>query len=130
VGLKRSNFDYDQALTLEAYRALDLHRPITDHPIGGMTDARRSAGALASSVVTEVLGYVPRPGSILDSLAAATADPLRIYLDCGTTQAARRHSASSAPMCDACKDAPKRRRPPGKTRPRRRNPGEPQGDAA
>lgn len=40
-------------LTLEEHRALNLARPRTDPPIGGMTGRRRDMCAAASAVFTE-----------------------------------------------------------------------------
>jgi hypothetical protein len=134
VGLNRDphyrrNDDWS-SMTLDEYHALDPGRPLTDAPIGGMTDARRSTSALASAVVSETLGFVPTKGTILDTLARLSEDDTRIYPDCGTTLALERHYRHKTPPCDDCLEAPRRPRRPGKTRPRRRNPGEPTGEVA
>lgn len=50
----------DETLTLEQWKALDLTRPLTDPPIGGMTDARRSHDANCSALFDEV--GIARPG--------------------------------------------------------------------
>jgi hypothetical protein len=128
VGLNRPIYDYNRAITLEEYRTLELSRPITDPPLGGMTSAKRSAGETASAAVSETLGYVPDKQSVLETLARLAEDRSKIYANCGTPNGVRRHLANKTPMCDACIEAPIRKRPPGKTRPRR-NPGEPK-DAA
>jgi hypothetical protein len=130
MGLVRSTHDFDMAITLEGYRALELTRPLTDLPTGSWSDAKRSTGALASQCVTEVLGYVPQPGSLGDTLALAVAGnprDLSIYPTCGTTRGAAQHYRDATPTCQACLDArnAKNRAKKGRQRARRRNPGEP-----
>lgn len=46
-------------ITLEQYRALELTRPITDQPIGGLTESRRSVDAAASAVHTVADSAIP-----------------------------------------------------------------------
>lgn len=43
----------DKAITLDAYRQLNLTRPITDGPVGSMTSQKRTHQAHLSELVTE-----------------------------------------------------------------------------
>lgn len=114
MGLRRSDWDYTKAITLEEYRTLDLTRPVTDLPTGSWSDARRSTDALASKAVTEVLGYVPENVEPVDNLS--------IYPDCGTETAGRRHRFERRTTCLPCAIALTKA---GRVkRARRRNPGE------
>jgi hypothetical protein len=45
------DFWHDATPTLEQYRRLNLTRPLTDRPVGYLTEARRSASALRSRAV-------------------------------------------------------------------------------
>jgi hypothetical protein len=121
VGLRRSIHDYDEAITLEQYKAMTagIARPLTDLPTGSWTDARRSTDALASQVVTETLGYIHERTKPVDNLS--------IYPDCGTPQAQRRHQFHRTTTCGPCLEA--RAEVAARKRERRRNPGEPK-DAA
>jgi hypothetical protein len=47
------------ALTLEDYKALNPTRPITDAPIGALTNARRDTDAFTSALFTDPSRYGP-----------------------------------------------------------------------
>ena len=96
MGVRKFWNPADMPITLEQHRALNLKRPYTDHPIGGLTDGKRSSDAFLSALFDETDAFEIRARSNPDHIDIYAKD--REHADKRRARVRARKAAAANPQ--------------------------------